>query len=794
MTNKSWAAALSLSLLLAISAPSIAATPSGGVSRATGISTCAALLPTNGVGAITATSLRLCINTIWNSLLASLSNLSDLADPSAALSNLGALSPSGLLASAPLQSVISGATATLSITNGTSVLNPGTGTLEAVLPIQSFSGTSKSFGAADLFKLTGRLNSGSPMTDTFPPATTPGLINGTRIQIDNVDATASDTITAGAGTSIIGSGVVGPGRSSEWLYAGAITTWRPIANSLTAVLGPASATTGHVATFADGTGKVVQDGGALAAVATSGSASDLVAGTVAPARGGTGINNGSSTITLGGNLTTSGAHNTTITTTADSNSTLPAGPDTLAGLGTSQTFTGDQFFKSGRPWFDLVAWGGIGDGSTNNGPIATTMSNYYGSHFGSGLVYIPEANNGYCFTTTWAPTTLTRIVGATVANSIIDACHTDVTPIILSAGGSSIENLAVFGKGVDNDTGAFGAINSAIILATGCVGCKVINVQALGGLHAIELHEDDIFLLNSIFNEAYGSSVIYGDHGDWFIRDKVDQSWPCGEPAFPTTIGNWQVSTMYAHGTVVVDNSGIYLIQACTAGTSGLTPPPLKNYFVNIIDNTVRWFLVGRGTYYGIQLNTGAAENTILQTDLSGSYFAGLALTNTLSGAAPGLTKITDSTIGQGTIYGIYADAGYGLQVSGLEATGGIEPQGAAIATAGTWAGDTMIADSFLFGSDYGLIVMAGKNLVIGDSQISGAATSCIQVAANIGDFHIANNSLGSSTNKGACATAINIAAGTGDHFTISLNGINGATTGIVNGASGSNVFIGNNF
>ena len=61
--------------------------------------------------------------------------------------------------------------------------------------------------------------------------------------------------------------------------------------------------------------------------------------------GGTGVNNGSKTITLGGNLTTSGAYNTTLTVTADSNVTLPT-TGTLAAttnttFGTGSTWNGN---------------------------------------------------------------------------------------------------------------------------------------------------------------------------------------------------------------------------------------------------------------------------------------------------------------------------------------------------------------------------------------------------------------------------------------------------------------------
>lgn len=59
---------------------------------------------------------------------------------------------------------------------------------------------------------------------------------------------------------------------------------------------------------------------------------------VSPIYGGTGVNNGSSTITLGGNLTTSGANNVTFTSTGTTNVTLPT-TGTLATLAGSETLT-----------------------------------------------------------------------------------------------------------------------------------------------------------------------------------------------------------------------------------------------------------------------------------------------------------------------------------------------------------------------------------------------------------------------------------------------------------------------
>ena len=65
---------------------------------------------------------------------------------------------------------------------------------------------------------------------------------------------------------------------------------------------------------------------------------------IAPTYGGTGVNNGSSTITLGGNLTTSGAFTTTLTATANTSVTLPTS-GTLASLSATQTFTATNTFN-----------------------------------------------------------------------------------------------------------------------------------------------------------------------------------------------------------------------------------------------------------------------------------------------------------------------------------------------------------------------------------------------------------------------------------------------------------------
>ena len=146
-------------------------------------------------------------------------NLSDIPNPAIARTNLGLGSAVGL-------------------NLGTSVNNPGTGTLEAILPLQTITGASHAFVTADLFEKTRRSNSGTAMTDTLPPSTATGMANGTRVDIANVDATATDTLTAGAGTTIAaGCAAVGPGRDVMLVYDAPNTIWRGDANTCGALLG-----------------------------------------------------------------------------------------------------------------------------------------------------------------------------------------------------------------------------------------------------------------------------------------------------------------------------------------------------------------------------------------------------------------------------------------------------------------------------------------------------------------------------------------------------------------------------
>jgi hypothetical protein len=130
------------------------------------------------------------------------------------------------------------ATPPASLPLGASVNNPGTGLLESLLPVQSLNQTSKTYTTTDFFKKTRRSNAGIAMADTLPASTATGLSNGTQLNIANVDASASITLTAGAGTTINSAAtfVIPPGRDFWMTYDATNATWRGVANTGAQVL------------------------------------------------------------------------------------------------------------------------------------------------------------------------------------------------------------------------------------------------------------------------------------------------------------------------------------------------------------------------------------------------------------------------------------------------------------------------------------------------------------------------------------------------------------------------------
>jgi hypothetical protein len=138
---------------------------------------------------------------------------------------------------------------------------------------------------------------------------------------------------------------------------------------------------------------------------------------VGPTYGGTGVNNGSKTITLGGNFVTDGAHNLTLTLTGATSVTVPT-TGTLATLAGTETFTNKTLTS---PTINSGALSGTFSGAHTNSGIVTFSSATASSSTSTGAVVISAGGLGVA----GAIFVGTNITGAGAATSTLDGFNID---------------------------------------------------------------------------------------------------------------------------------------------------------------------------------------------------------------------------------------------------------------------------------------------------------------------------------------------------------------------------------
>jgi hypothetical protein len=191
----------------------------------------------------------------------------------------------------------------------------------------------------------------------------------------------------------------------------------------------------------------------VAGLAASGANSDITSLTglttpISGAQGGTGVANSGKTITLGGNLTTSGEHNATLTLTAATTVTLPATGTlaTLAGTETLTNKTTEKLVLNDGYTEEVFA---ITDGTTvnldpNNGSIQTWTLGANRTpgqaNWAAGQSITLMIDDGSAFTITW--TTL-AVVWKTDGGSAPTLQTTGFTVIVLWKVGTTIYGARV---------------------------------------------------------------------------------------------------------------------------------------------------------------------------------------------------------------------------------------------------------------------------------------------------------------------------------------------------------------
>jgi hypothetical protein len=472
------------------------------------------------------------------------------------------------------------------------------------------------------------------------------------------------------------------------------------------------------------------------------------------------------------------------------NATIGSSGATVPLLNATNTFSGDTLFSSGRPWCDIRAKGAVQDSSTDDTAAWNACITQVSSFGTGGTVYVPPANGISCIKTAGGVVhnsgPAIAFLGASEGVSV-GACGTDTTVLTLNVSTDSLRNFFFIGKGVNNDTGTFGASHPTLVVGSSCVQCLVTDSFIWGGSNAISVQASDAKFDNVNASFAYGAALVYlGSSGpvvgNWFVRDKFDQIYPQGYPGPIATINAWAATTAYSLGQIVT-NQGFYL-QNVHAGTSASSQPTLKNYGITFNDNTAQWQILAPQNYYGVQIDTNASENQFVQTDHTGPFTIGVGMTNTLAGTAPQFVTLMEGVIGQTISQGVNLHDGSNMTLSAERVGGALVSGGAALITNANWSGNLIVDGSnFLVGGGtYGIFLGAGTHSVISNNRINGiAGTDCLLISS-VTDVNVIGNSLDTGC-TGSIATT-----GTTDYYTIVGNTVHGVA--ISDGASGTHKYV----
>jgi hypothetical protein len=298
--------------------------------------------------------------------------------------------------------------------------------------------------------------------------------------------------------------------------------------------------------------------------------------------GGTGINNGPRTITLGGNLTTSGAFATTLTVTGATNVTLPT--------------TGTLVNTSVTTLSSLASIGTITTGTWNG----TTVGIAYG---GTGQTTAPTAFNALS-----PMTTLGDIIygGASGAGTRL-AGNTSTTPMFLKQTGTGAASSApVWGALSRNDVGLGNVENTALSTWTGSA-----NITTLG----------------TITTGTWNGGIVTGQYGGTGVNNG---------PRTITLGGNLTTTGAFATTLTVTGATNVTLP---TTGT-------LVNTSVTTLSSLASIGTITSGTWNGtpIGLAYGGTGQTTAQTAInalaggvtSGQYLRGNGTNVVMSGIVAG--------------------------------------------------------------------------------------------------------------------------------------------------------------
>jgi hypothetical protein len=235
-----------------------------------------------------------------------------------------------------------------------------------------------------------------------------------------------------------------------------------------------------------------------------------------------------------------------------------------ASLSGNNTWTGNNYFQSGTPWADVVAWGADPTGSTDSGTAIQNAINHLVA-FGGGIVFFPPG----AYKSTAATITVksgVRLIGAS-RNSVslgTGATSAFAGPILsfdstcTYAGAEHMFIQGYFGGSPSQPTVSVAA-NVPVILK---------DLYLWGGTYGLQTAGVDGFYEN-IFPEGYTANIT-STGANWYVRCKVDTgAIPGSTPSNGFTQLNSGGSGVAENHFLQCDFSGNYTNSITINDTSG---------------------------------------------------------------------------------------------------------------------------------------------------------------------------------------------------------------------------------
>lgn len=437
------------------------------------------------------------------------------------------------------------------------------------------------------------------------------------------------------------------------------------------------------------------------------------------------------------------------------------------------------------------------DGSTDNSTTIQAAINKAAAFSGAAMVVIPtsttSSNNILCVKSPLRVSgNFIRLVGSSRQGAILSACGTDISVLTMSGFGDTLENITVFGKGVNNDTSSFGATHPAVTLASTCIECVLYNVEIDGGSFPVRWSSGEAYAFIIKTQYSYGGAHVYfkgtsaAAAGGWIKRAKLDQSWPEGQPSYGASSPNWTASTPVTVGQVFVISGPAgfpnFFIQCSLAGTTGTSQPTPSNFGISFSDGTAAWQLAGVASSGSGSLVIDSYTSEVYgeQVDMSGAFVAGALMENSVGGGtAPQFLKLVQSIGSQSQQAGIWLQAGGNVYLANDSFSCWETGCGDAYVST-SFTGQLSLTNSALMSGGYGADLEAGAAFSVYGNEVAGNAISGIRVGAAVSSVSVMGNNITNSP------TGVSTVSGA-DYYNIIGNTCGtSVTTCVSDGASGA--------